>query len=340
MATFTSYTNIFDYRSPLLLDHTWFGGTATQAFSSAYPPGVLAYHRIEIDGRDFVYASDSLNAEPVSGHVHGVTYRINGLAWTLVGLDQPWMLGEVKTGYEVAGVVYTGLEAALARWLSGDDELIGSPYAEQLRGMAGNDVFRGSAGGDILDGGPGFDAVYYSGAFAAYDIEWRTDASTQASTPHVVHGADVDVLRSIERVHFEDRSVAFDLDASAGDALSLLATLGGSRYLDDAAVIGEFVWYVDGLGLMQAAELAVSSGLVSRLAGGSSDEAMLSYLVTNVTGAGPSAEDLQWNLNYMHEAGLSQAQVIELVANLDITRDFADLVGISTTGLEYVVYPG
>lgn len=334
MAKFTSYGWTDPQGdSPLLEYATWMGGTSTEFFSSAYPRGKLEYHEIIVQGSGFVFSDATFNAYPVAGQVQSVTYMSNRfVSWTLENVDQPWVLSELTSGYEVAGVTYTGLEAARARWMSGDDELVGSSRSEHLRGMEGDDVLMGSAGGDILDGGPGLDSVLYSGLSQAYSFKWHADGL------HVTHGGDADTLKSMERVHFEDRSLAFDLDAEAGDALRLLAALSGTIHLNNEAIVGEFLWYVDAMGLAQTAEFAVSSGLVSSLAGGSSDEALLNFLFSNLTGARPGEADLQWNLDYVRAAGLSQAQVIGLFAGLDITADRAGLVGVSSTGLEYLLY--
>lgn len=43
---------------------------------------------------------------------------------------------------------------------NGDDWIVGTPYADVIRGSAGNDVLRGNSGDDYLDGGAGNDTLY------------------------------------------------------------------------------------------------------------------------------------------------------------------------------------
>ena len=59
---------------------------------------------------------------------------------------------------------------------SGNDLIIGNPFANNLQGGAGNDTLWGGAGNDTLIGGPGHDKLYgQDGNDTIYAKDGRTD---------------------------------------------------------------------------------------------------------------------------------------------------------------------
>lgn len=88
--------------------------------------------------------------------------------------------------------------------LGGDDRIIGSLWDDYIGGYAGNDLLYGRSGSNYIDGGSGIDTALYDGSIYAYQI-------TQASGGFYVRSAQVnDTLVSVERIGFEDATLAFD----------------------------------------------------------------------------------------------------------------------------------
>lgn len=94
----------------------------------------------------------------------------------------------------------------LAGWLGND----------YIFGGAGNDVLYGGADDDTLDGGLGVDTARYDSFKSDYSV---IKTSNALSVSGGVDGHDT--LINIERLHFSDTNVAFDINGNAGQAYRL-----------------------------------------------------------------------------------------------------------------------
>lgn len=120
----------------------------------------------------------------------------------------------------------------IAYTLAGDDTLVGSDQDDRLIGFDGNDaiaggkgddylyghtgidVIEGGAGSNYIDGGDGLDYAVYAGARSAYTISMTAAQFLVSSSKDQIK----DELVSIERLHFSDGNLAFDLSGNAGQA--------------------------------------------------------------------------------------------------------------------------
>lgn len=82
------------------------------------------------------------------------------------GIDMSLVIGAVNTGGHAAGDVLTGAGFANIIGSSFADTLRGNASANNLYGGDGDDVFIGGAGNDLLDGGLGLDTASYAGSTA------------------------------------------------------------------------------------------------------------------------------------------------------------------------------
>lgn len=109
-------------------------------------------------------------------------------------------------------------EADLIRGFAGDDSLFGRAGNDTLDGGTGNDALFGEAGNDVLDGGDGSDTAYYSAAAAVTGAV--TGVTVKLSTNNfdrgfATGGDGKDILSNIEGVigsSFND-----SLTGNAGD---------------------------------------------------------------------------------------------------------------------------
>ncbi len=103
----------------------------------------------------------------------------------------------------------------------GDDLLMGNPLANQLTGGAGN---------DLIDGGEGVDTVYYSDNKQNYTIKTKKtdliddpnnglDSTLTIQSNKSLEGEDT--LNNIERLQFNDITLALDIEGNAGQAYRL-----------------------------------------------------------------------------------------------------------------------
>ena len=206
----------------------------------------------------------------------------------------------------------------------------GSAAAETLAGGGGNDTLSGGAGNDVLNGGAGVDVALYAGNRAAYTI-------TQTAKGLTVSGGTegADTLSNIERVQFADKKLAFDLSGNAGNAVKLIGAAFGPSYLQPSLLGTGIQVFDQGMTLQQVAELALGSPLFTQVAGSRGNEAVVKALYTHVIGKAPTATEMAPFVKLLQD-GMSQVDLLVLAANAEQNAQHVDLVGLATTGLEYV----
>ena len=224
---------------------------------------------------------------------------------------------------------------------SGNDTLIGNSVGNTLNGGAGNDslsggsgndTLNGGAGNDTLDGGDGIDTATYSGNPNTFSI-LRNGTSIQVTNTNGGEGADT--LTNVGRLQFADKKLAFDIDGSAGNTAKIIGAAFGVSNLQPA-LNGIGIQVFDaGNTMQQIAEAALNSGLFTQIAGSRSNEAVVRTLYTNVVGHAPLSADSQYYIGLL-QSGMSQADLLVLAANTDLNAQHVNLVGLASTGLEYV----
>jgi subtilisin-like proprotein convertase family protein len=100
---------------------------------------------------------------------------------------------------------------------------IAAPGAGQtITGTAANDALAGGTGNDTIDGLAGLDTFSFTSNLAANTLTQTTPATSTEVAHYSISGpAGVDALASIERLHFTDINVAFDLNTNAGQVYRL-----------------------------------------------------------------------------------------------------------------------
>jgi hypothetical protein len=121
---------------------------------------------------------------------------------------------------------------------AGNDSLYGQGGDDVLWGDDGDDIIVGGAGNDALDGGAGLDLASFGGNRSGYNIT-RNDDDTL-----IVSGTNgADTLAAIERLRFNDGTLAFDIDGHAGQAFRVYqAALGRAP---DTAGLGHWIDQLD-----------------------------------------------------------------------------------------------
>ena len=118
---------------------------------------------------------------------------------------------------------------------NGADTVFGSSQNDRLAGYNGNDYIYGGGGNDFIDGGAGHDVITvgYGNSFIAggsgLDTVNLTGTGGSYRFGSTIEGrqfwnADNTVnvnLESVERISFQDGTLAFDLDGNAGKAYRL-----------------------------------------------------------------------------------------------------------------------
>ena len=208
------------------------------------------------------------------------------------------------------------------------ENAIGSAGDDRITGNAAANRLEGSGGNDILDGGTGVDTAVFGGDRAHYTIGAALSS---------VSGRDgADVLSGIERVAFDDVSIAFDLGAgaAAGNTVRVIgAALGEENIAAHPDWVGIGLDLFDsGMTLLQVCELVIG------VLGHPSNEAFVETVYENVIGAAPSQGDRDFYVGLLIGSGgpYTQAQLLEIAADSSITAERVELVGLQQTGVEFV----
>jgi len=215
---------------------------------------------------------------------------------------------------------------------------------ENAIGGSGNDLFLPNSAANQIDGGLGLDTLLYSGKRADYRIEIEHGQSTLHTIQLKESGSSlsttIDTVSNIERIQFSDLHTALDLEANdpAGIALQLIGALA-YPLLTDPTALGNVLFYVDTTHptLEAVSDLAVRSGLTTRLAGDNSNEALVRLVSQNILGETP-LELIDALMCYMDGriANYSQAEFLNAVAGHELNQLHIDLTGLARTGIEYL----
>ncbi|SFV17351.1 DUF4214 domain-containing protein [Pseudoduganella namucuonensis] len=116
-----------------------------------------------------------------------------------------------------------------------DDRVYGGDGADAVSGGNGDDLLEGGAGDDTLNGGDGADRISGGGGLdrASWPL-FRGSVTVESSQGQVTvtslagtGAGDVDILDGVERLHFFNQGVAFDVDGAAGQIFRLYLSAFG-----------------------------------------------------------------------------------------------------------------
>lgn len=237
-----------------------------------------------------------------------------------------------------SGSVTVNLATGKASGASGNDTLVrieavlGSAFADMLTGDAGNNGLRGGGGNDTIDGGAGTDAAIFQGARSGYTI---SKSGMGMSVSSAAEGTDT--LTNIERLHFSDVRLAFDMDGAAGATALLIGALASSALLKEKGAVNLVLQYADsGLDLAGLSALAVSSGLVKELAGGADNASLARLLLRNVLGTDADQNLVDLLTGSISSGAYTQTTLLTAAAEFSLNKDNVNLVGLAETGLAYI----
>lgn len=212
----------------------------------------------------------------------------------------------------------------------GNDELYGGNDDDHLYGEDNDDRLYGSSGDDYLDGGDGLDHAYYEGSSSQYslarsvtDIQVRDSLSTRDGQ---------DTLADVERVHFEDRTVAFDIEGDAGQAYRLYqAAL--DRTPDDRG-LASWINYLDQGGeLNTASRMFIESQEFHTKYGTLDNKNFVNQLYLNVLDRDGETSGINAWVGALSSGQLTRAEV--LVGFSESEENKAQVIGQIKDGISY-----
>jgi hypothetical protein len=215
---------------------------------------------------------------------------------------------------------------------TGNDTLVANDHGNTLLGGAGNDQLYAGAGSDTLDGGAGFDTVFYAGSAAQVSVTMAGDHSV-----NVVDKAtrSTDTLLNVERIHFSDHELAFDIGGNAGKAYRLYRA-AFDRTPDEPG-LGFWIAQLDkGAKPTDMASGFLASQEFQKLYGTNvSNAEFLSHVYQNVLHRAPDPAGYAYWLDTLDHGASRAAVLSEVSESAENVEQVAQLVA---NGISYIPY--
>lgn len=274
-------------------------------------PGKLESTTITYSG-GFTQHATMVFGAPSTVTLHSLTLSSSAGGETLLSLDGP-----LTVSYDAFSAGFNDMRA----FFSGSDTIIGNAFANMLKGYGGD---------DLIDGKGGLDHVFYDGQRASYGIG-KLDSGLRVSGRE-----GVDTLVRIERLHFTDTSVAFDVDGVAGQAYRLYQAAFDRT--PDSQGLGYWINALDaGMRLDAVAASFLASDEASVHYGAKLDNAAFAArLYEHALHRAPDQAGLDWWIDQLDHGRVSRTQM--LVAFSESPENRAALADVVGQGIAYTEF--
>jgi hypothetical protein len=204
-----------------------------------------------------------------------------------------------------------------------------------VTGTAGDDSLNCSDGNDAVDGGKGTDVAVFSGRIADYALSRTDDACT---VQHLTGGGAIDTLINVERLKFDDRNIAVDLDGTAGQAYRLYQAAFDRK--PDLAGLGYWINDLDhGASLEAVAVGFFQSPEFKNLYGvDPNTTTLLTNFYQNVLHRAPDQEGFAYWQNQLEKGEITPAGT--LASFCESAENKANVIGSIQNGIEYAAWMG
>ena len=228
-----------------------------------------------------------------------------------------------------------------------DDVLVASPSDNKIIFVMGqgndtltatdkSEILIGGEGNDVMNGGLGVDKAVYSGSSKDYKVTVNPDGKIVVADT-VASRDGTDNLTGVERINFDDKSVAFDIKGNAGASYRLYKAAFDRQ--PDLGGLGYWMYNLD-----QGADLAkdVANGFInskefqSLYGANTTNATFIANLYQNVLHRTPDASGYAyWDKTL--SSGVSRANILTNFSDSNENIDqVASLVGNGISYTEYV----
>lgn len=206
-------------------------------------------------------------------------------------------------------------------------------------------VGNGRVGDGVIDvninveGSTGIDSYKINGKSSDYSLAYTNHDII--ATSHLVSNLTF-VLDDHERVQFDDKHLAFDtVDTDLGKIISLLAAALGKNDVTPE-LIGAGIYLDETLGwsMKEIAAKILTSDQYKADAGSTSNATFAKHVWKNVFSRDGTYDEIAVVVDAIEKYGYSQADVLMVAANRPELLAQIDLVGLQTTGVEFVPFGG
>ena len=180
-----------------------------------------------------------------------------------------------------------------------------------------------------IDGLGGIDSATLPGNSATY----RTSSSAAGFKLAALDGTRSHTFSQVERLVFDDKRLAIDLDGHAGTTAKILGAVFGRESVANASYVGIGLSLLDaGMSYADLMQLALNA----RIGAGASHQAVVELLYTNVIGVGPPPDALATYVGLLDSKAFTPALLAVLAADTDFNKVAVDLVGLAQSGLPFI----
>jgi hypothetical protein len=219
--------------------------------------------------------------------------------------------------------------------------IFGNELDNSLYGLGGNDTLVGGFGNDRIDGGTGVDTVKVEGDFSDSLFEnysilksengfWTVNYIGPTIAIYPPPATDgLDTLMNVERLKFNDKSFALDLDGNAGIAVKVIGSVLGSSFVKNPGFVGLGIDYLDkGMRYSELGALALKA------IGATSNDSIVSKLWFNVLGFQATAEQKAPFIKMLSD-GMTAGDLVVLASDTSFNLSNINLTGLAQLGVEY-----
>jgi hypothetical protein len=137
-------------------------------------------------------------------------------------------------------------------------------------------------------------------------------------------------LIDIERLKFNDKSIALDLDGNAGKSAKIIGAVLGSAFVSNPLFVGIGIDYLDkGMSYSDLGALALKA------VGAVTHDAIVSTLWRNVVGIDANADQKSVYIKMLAN-GMTAGDLAVLASDFSLNTNNINLTGLAQTGLEYL----
>ncbi|MCV6590083.1 MAG: DUF1566 domain-containing protein [Marinobacterium sp.] len=213
--------------------------------------------------------------------------------------------------------------------MPGQGNFGGRPDMSQDR-TQGNDRWTAGNADEAFDGGDGLDTVHFGPGRAGFNVQRKDDGQV------LVEGNQgSDLLVNVERVHFGDQGVAFDIEGAAGQAYRLYQAAFDRT--PDKGGLGAWIHNMDnGMSLEQAGNHFINSNEFQQTYGELDNQGFIRAMYNNVLDRDPDAGGYQAWTGVLDNGGIDRAGV--LAGFSESAENQQNVAGQIANGIEFDIW--
>ena len=297
--------------------------TAYQA-SNLYKPNSWEGDVTSADAHHFTLEDGTGNSNIYYGSLTYAAYGLTGE--TITGFESyhnGTLQLELKNGsfeaVKTAAYILEGnISDLMAYLLSGNDTIYGS---------IANDVITAGRGINFIDGGQGLDTFVLNANCSESKI-----SSTLGSTILISNNIATDSLVNIERLQFQDKCFANDVNAN--NAAKVISAAFGTSYISKYLAAG--ITFADsGMDIDALCKFIDNNKLVESISGSSDNQSYVKTLFTNVFGHSPNSDELNTYTAALDSGAYTNLSLLEAAAHYSLTASNVDSLKIDLIGIPY-----